>query len=90
MPRLWHLTNVTRLTLAHNRIVEIPSAMANLENMEILNLFNNSIEELPLSISTMRKLRILNLVRNGRCEHQYNLMVSAAVATAAGGTAAVD
>ncbi len=64
MPRLWHLNNVTRLTLAHNKISEIPSAMANLENMEILNLCNNSVEELPVSISTMPKLRILNLSMN--------------------------
>ncbi len=57
MPRLWTMMNVTRLTLAHNKITEIPPAMANLENMEILNLFNNSLEEVPPSISSMPKLR---------------------------------
>ena len=44
MPRLWTMQNVTRLTLAHNKITEIPPAMANLENMEILNLFNNALQ----------------------------------------------
>ena len=57
MPRLWTMQNVTRLTLAHNKITEIPPAMANLENMEILNLFNNSVEEVPASLSSMPKLR---------------------------------
>ena len=57
MPRLWTMQNVTRLTLAHNKITEIPPAMANLENMEILNLFNNSLEEVPASLSSMPKLR---------------------------------
>lgn len=51
------MQNVTRLTLAHNKITEIPPAMANLENMEILNLFNNSLEEVPASLSSMPKLR---------------------------------
>jgi Leucine-rich repeat (LRR) protein len=57
MPRLWTMANVTRLTLAHNKIVELPAAMANLENMEILNLFNNSLEDVPSSLSSMPKLR---------------------------------
>ena len=57
MPRLWTMMNVTRLTLAHNKITEIPSSMANLDNMEILNFFNNNIQELPESISSMPKLR---------------------------------
>ena len=57
MPRLWRLNNITRLTLAHNKISEIPTALANMENMEILNFFNNSIGELPEAISSMPKLR---------------------------------
>ena len=57
MPRLWQMSNITRLTLAHNKITEIPSSMANLDNMEILNFFNNNIQELPESISSMPKLR---------------------------------
>jgi Leucine-rich repeat (LRR) protein len=64
MPRLWTMKNVTRLTLSHNKITEIPAALANLENMEILNLFNNALEEVPVSISGMPKLRILNLGMN--------------------------
>ena len=64
MPRLWTMKNVTRLTLSHNKITELPAAMANLENMEILNLFNNALEEVPVSISGMPKLRILNLGMN--------------------------
>lgn len=57
MPRLWSMSNVTRLTLAHNKISEIPPALASMENMEILNLFNNTLEEVPTSLSSMPKLR---------------------------------
>jgi Leucine-rich repeat (LRR) protein len=57
MPRLWNMMNVTRLTLAHNKITEVPAAMANLENLEILNLFNNNLEEAPMSLSGMPRLR---------------------------------
>ena len=64
MPRLWTMANVTRLTLAHNKITEIPPALANMENMEILNLFNNSLEEVPATLSSMPRLRILNLAMN--------------------------
>jgi len=57
MPRLFNMSNVTRLTLAHNKIIEVPAAIANMDNLEILNLFNNNVEELPVSISSMPKLR---------------------------------
>lgn len=53
--------NLTRITLAHNRISVVPPALANLEHLEILNLFNNEVKELPTSLSSMSKLRILNL-----------------------------
>jgi len=61
MSRMWAMKNITRLTLSHNKITELPPAIANLENMEILNLFNNCLEEVPVSLSGMPKLRILNL-----------------------------
>merc|ERR1712215_203173 len=61
MSRMWAMKNITRLTLSHNKITELPPAIANLENMEILNLFNNSLEEVPVSLSGMPRLRILNL-----------------------------
>jgi len=51
------MKNVTRLTLSHNKIAEVPAALANLDNMEILNLFNNSLKEVPVSLSGMPKLR---------------------------------
>ena len=57
MPRLWTMKNITRLTLSHNKVSEIPPALANLENMEILNLFNNALTEVPITLSTMPKLR---------------------------------
>ena len=53
--------NLTRITLAHNKISLVPPALANLNNLEILNLFNNEISELPTSLSSMPKLRILNI-----------------------------
>jgi len=64
MARLWNMRNITRLTLSHNKISELPPAIANLENMEILNLFNNSLTEVPQSLSGMSKMRILNLGMN--------------------------
>jgi len=64
MTRLWTMRNITRLTLSHNKISELPPAIANLENMEILNLFNNALNEVPTSLSGMSKLRILNLGMN--------------------------
>jgi len=64
MSRMWGMKNITRLTLSHNKVTELPPAIANLENMEILNLFNNCLEEVPVSLSGMPKLRILNLGMN--------------------------
>merc|ERR1712106_531180 len=64
MSRLWAMKNITRLTLSHNKITEIPPAIASLENMEILNMFNNCLEEVPVSLSGMPKMRILNLGMN--------------------------
>jgi Leucine-rich repeat (LRR) protein len=57
MSRLWGMKNISRLTLAHNKITDLPPALATLENLEILNLFNNCLEELPGSLSGMPKLR---------------------------------
>lgn len=58
------MTFITRLTLSHNRIHELPAGLANLINLEILNLSNNNLQELPVSISSMPKLRILNVSIN--------------------------
>lgn len=58
------MTFVTRLTLSHNRIFELPAGLANLVNLEILNLSNNHLQELPVSLSSMPKLRILNVSIN--------------------------
>ena len=44
MTRIWSMKNVTRLTLSHNKITELPPAVAMMENLEILNLFNNALE----------------------------------------------
>lgn len=57
MARLWNLNNVTRLTLAHNKIVEIPPGLAKMENLEMLNLFNNNLREIPVALSGLKKLR---------------------------------
>lgn len=58
------MTFVTRLTISHNRIHELPAGLANLINLEILNVSNNNLQELPVSISSMPKLRILNVSIN--------------------------
>ncbi len=64
MPRLFEMRNITRLTLSHNKITELPPAVANLEFLEILNLFNNALTEVPSSLSGMPRMRILNLGMN--------------------------
>lgn len=58
------LTNITRLSLSHNKISVVPASLANLINLEILNFANNHIEELPISLSSLPKLRILNVSLN--------------------------
>lgn len=58
------MTFITRLTISHNRILELPAGIANLANLEILNVSNNNLQELPVSISSMPKLRILNVSIN--------------------------
>lgn len=64
MPGLLNMLYITRLTLSHNKIKNVPPGLANLVNLEILTLANNHLEELPLSLSSMPKLRILNLSFN--------------------------
>ena len=64
MTRLWSMKNITRLTLSHNKIMELSSGVAMMDNLEILNLVNNCLEELPQSMSGMKKLRILRLGNN--------------------------
>lgn len=59
-----NMTNITRITLSHNKLTAIPPGIANLVNLEILNVANNHIEELPVSLSSMPKLRILNVCIN--------------------------
>ena len=61
MTKMWGMKNITRLTLSHNKITELPPAVASMENLEILNLFNNLLEEVPQSLCGMPRLRILNL-----------------------------
>jgi len=34
MTRIWSMKNVTRLTLSHNKITELPPAVAMMENLE--------------------------------------------------------
>ena len=62
MSRLWGMKNITRLTLALNKVSDLPPALATLENLEILNLFNNNLEEVPGSLSGMPKLRSIELL----------------------------
>ena len=64
MTRMWSMKNITRLTLSHNKIMELSSGVAMMDNLEILNLVNNCLEELPQSMSGMKKLRILRLGNN--------------------------
>ncbi|XP_008479784.2 ras suppressor protein 1, partial [Diaphorina citri] len=64
LPGLMNMLYITRITLSHNKLKEIPPGLANLVNLEILTLFNNQIETLPTSLSSLPKLRILNLGMN--------------------------
>lgn len=64
VPGLLDLQHLTRLTLCHNKIANLPPTIANFLSLEILNLFNNCLEELPTTLSSMPKLRILNVGMN--------------------------
>lgn len=64
VPGLLALKQLVRVTLSHNKIVDIPAAFADMVNLEILNFFDNNIETVPTSLSTMPKLKILNLGMN--------------------------
>ncbi|XP_059152140.1 ras suppressor protein 1-like [Physella acuta] len=64
IPGFVNLKNLTKLVLAHNKIVSIPGNIANFLNLEIIVLFNNMIEELPTTLSSMPKLKILNVGMN--------------------------
>lgn len=63
-PALFELSHLTRLTLAHNKLTDVPSSITNLYNLESLNLFNNHIKELPQAVSSMLKLKTLNVGMN--------------------------
>ena len=38
MTRMWSMKNITRLTLSHNKIVDLPPAVAMMENLEYESL----------------------------------------------------
>lgn len=63
MGRMWDMNNITRLTLAHNKLTEIPSSITSLVNLEFLNVFNNDLVDVP-ELWKLKKLRILNLGMN--------------------------
>ncbi|KAF2141879.1 uncharacterized protein K452DRAFT_271736 [Aplosporella prunicola CBS 121167] len=44
---LWHLKNLTVLSLRNNQLTEIPPAIANLKNLKELNLAGNKLRWLP-------------------------------------------
>uniref|UniRef100_K1Q3C4 Ras suppressor protein 1 n=2 Tax=Magallana gigas TaxID=29159 RepID=K1Q3C4_MAGGI len=67
IPGLLDLKHLTRLTLSHNKINEVPANITELPNLEHLNLFNNHIKariELPSTLNSLMKLKILNLGMN--------------------------
>ena len=47
MPRLWTMLNVTRLTLSHNKITEIPAALVRLKSALILEVMRISDRIIP-------------------------------------------
>lgn len=56
MGRMWDMNNITRLTLAHNKLTEIPSSITSLVNLEFLNVFNNDLVDVP-ELWKLKKLR---------------------------------
>ena len=51
---LSHLRHLTRLTLSHNKLTNLPATISEIKGLESLNLFNNHLESLPLSINDLQ------------------------------------
>ncbi|CAH8558939.1 unnamed protein product [Heterobilharzia americana] len=61
IPELAKLEHLRSLTLAHNKITEIPQEISTLQGLEHLNLFNNCIVNISPKIVELTYLRSLNL-----------------------------
>eukprot|EP00116_Pleurobrachia_bachei_P007248 sb/3467510/ len=61
---LSRLKNLTRITLSHNKLTNLPTTISEIKNLESLNLFNNHLESLPASINDLQKLKHLNVAVN--------------------------
>ena len=51
LSRVLHLS---RLTLSHNKLTNLPSTISELKGLESLNLFNNHLESLPQSLNDLQ------------------------------------
>jgi len=58
------LSNIKKLYLNNNQLVEIPESIGNLINLQELDLSNNQLVEIPESIGNLSNLRILYLTYN--------------------------
>ena len=51
---LSRVAHLTRLTLSHNKLTNLPTTISEIKGLESLNLFNNHLESLPLSINDLQ------------------------------------
>jgi Leucine-rich repeat (LRR) protein len=64
IPTLTSLHNLTRLSLAHNKLKALPPSICNLQCLEYLTVYNNHLEELPQNLNKLNNLVSLNLGMN--------------------------
>jgi len=61
---LTHLTSLTRLSLSHNQLKELPDALGSLVSLQELEVSHNELTTLPSSLRSLSSLRNLNLCAN--------------------------
>jgi len=60
-PEVFTLTNLVRLDLSFNNLVQIPTTIGELTNLQILWLNDNPLRELPIELANCKKLKEVDL-----------------------------
>jgi len=80
MEGLANLSKLTKLSLSHNKIRELPSLEVHRELQE-LRLSDNHIQTIPESISFNQGLKIVDFAKNMISSWRYNLSPSEIIST---------